>query len=188
MTHYGYARVSTEEQHTDGQEDQLEAAGCTRIYIDHGVSGKTTRRPELDKLWSRLKAGDKVTICKMDRLGRSTQHLLEVSKTLREMGVDLQILNLQIDTSTPAGKLMFTVLAGIAEFERDIIVERTKDGLKAARARGRVGGRKPALSERQASQVRKMSDAGESITDIAATFKVSRPTIYKCLEAVQTAL
>lgn len=188
MTHYGYARVSTTEQNLEGQDDALQAAGCTRIYVDDGVSGKLTSRPELDKLWVKLQAGDKLIITKMDRIGRSTKHLLELANELRDRGVNLQILNLQIDTSSPAGKLMFTVMAGIAEFERDLIVERTHEGLAAARARGRVGGRKPKLTPRQRETVIKMHADNYTITAIAETFSVTRPTIYAVLERAQKPL
>ena len=187
MTHYGYGRVSTTDQNLEGQDDALQAAGCTRIYVDDGVSGKLTHRPELDKLWAKLVAGDKLTITKMDRIGRSTKHLLELANELRDRGVALQILNLQIDTSTPAGKLMFTVMAGIAEFERDLIVERTHEGLAAARARGRVGGRKPKLSPKQIAMAREMVDSGKTIVDVAAILRVSRPTIYAALKPTQPA-
>lgn len=183
----GYARVSTNDQHPESQLDHLKSAGCGKVFVDHGVSGKLAKRPQWDKCLEQLRDGDVLVITKLDRAGRSVKHLIELSERLDERGIGIKVLLQGIDTTTSAGRLFFHILAAIAEFEGDLISERTIDGLAAARARGRKGGRKPVLSERQIAQVRKMADAGDPITDIAATFKVSRPTIYKVLEGAQKA-
>jgi DNA invertase Pin-like site-specific DNA recombinase len=182
MALIGYARVSTNDQHPESQLDQLNAAGCEKVFVDHGVSGKLARRPQFDACLAYLRPGDTLAVTKLDRAGRSVKHLIAVAEQLKAKGIGLKVLLQGIDTTTSAGRLFFNIMASIAEFEGDIISERTVDGLTAARARGRVGGRKPVLSERQLAQVRRMAADGEAITDIAATFKVSRPTIYKALE------
>ena len=135
----GYARVSTLDQNEDLQLDALSAAGCDQVFTDH-ASGRLASRPALDDLLSRVRPGDTLVVWKLDRLGRSLKHLLEVVAFLEERGVALRVLTEQIDTSTPGGKLVFHVFGALAEFERDLIRERTRAGLAAARARGRVGG------------------------------------------------
>lgn len=183
MALIGYARVSMDDQNPEAQLDQLAEAGCARVFTDKGVSGKLARRPQWDACLAFLRPGDTLVITKLDRAGRSVKHLIEVADQLREMGAELRVLQQGIDTSTPAGRMLFHILASIAEFERDLISERTKDGLEAARARGRKGGRKPKLNDKQLAQVRKMADSGEhTISDIAETFRVSRPTIYAALK------
>jgi DNA invertase Pin-like site-specific DNA recombinase len=150
----GYGRVSTRDQHLEAQHDVLEAAGCQRIFIDH-ASGKLATRPELDKaLLVAERAGDQLVVTKLDRLGRSLEHLIELSKLLQARGVDLVVLDQGIDTSTAVGRLFFQIIGAIGEFEHALMRERTMDGLAAARARGRTGGQKPKLSPRQAKLVR----------------------------------
>ncbi|MCU1670871.1 MAG: site-specific recombinase, invertase Pin, partial [Blastococcus sp.] len=141
MTRIGYGRVSTPDQNADAQHDALDAAGCERVFFDHGVSGKLARRPELDACLDYLRPGDTLVITKLDRLGRSVKNLVDQVLDLGTRNVDLVVISQGIDTTTPAGKLIFHVLAAIAEFERDLILERTLEGLAAARARGRKGGR-----------------------------------------------
>ena len=139
----GYGRVSTRDQHPEAQHDALTAAGCDEIFIDK-ASGKLARRPELDKaLLSANRAGDQLVVTKLDRLGRSLEHLIELSKLLQARGVDLVVLDQGIDTSTAVGRLFFQIIGAIAEFEHALMSERTMDGLAAARARGRTGGQKP---------------------------------------------
>ncbi len=142
---FGYARVSTADQNPDLQLDALRAAGCSRIFIDY-ASGAKTARPELARALDHLRAGDTLIVWKLDRLGRSLPHLVETVKALSDRDVGLRSLQDPIDTTTPGGRLVFHVFAAMAEFERDLIRERTNAGLAAARARGRVGGRPPALT------------------------------------------
>jgi DNA invertase Pin-like site-specific DNA recombinase len=179
----GYGRVSTRDQHPEAQLDALHAAGCEEIFIDK-ASGKLARRPELDKaLLTAKRAGDQLVITKLDRLGRSLEHLLELSRLLQDRKVDLVVLDQGIDTSTPLGRMFFQILGSIAEFEHALMSERTRDGLAAARARGRTGGQKPKLGPRQAAIARQMYEAGElTVAQIAAEFGVTRPTIYRHLD------
>jgi DNA invertase Pin-like site-specific DNA recombinase len=187
----GYARVSTREQHPEAQIDALNAAGCDRVFIDK-ITGKLAKRPELDKAVLILREGDQLVITKLDRLGRSLAHLIDLSKWLNERGVDLVVLNQGIDTSTAIGRMFFHILGAIAEFEHELLSERTRDGLEAARARGRTGGQKPKLRPRQIELARQMYDEkGDddkrryTVAAIAAEFGVSRPTIYRYLERAE---
>src|SRR5687768_956118 len=145
MTRIGYARVSTADQNLDAQLDMLKAAGCEKIFTDK-ISGKLAKRPDLDKALDYLRSGDTLVITKLDRLGRSLPNLLQISAALRERGIDLVVITQGIDTSTIGGRLYFNILASIGEFQRELIVENTKEGLEAARARGRKGGRKPVMT------------------------------------------
>lgn len=182
MALIGYARVSTQDQHPEAQGDRLNAAECDRVFVDHGVSGKLARRPQLDACLSYVRSGDTLVIVRLDRLGRSVKHLIEQVDQLREMGVDLRVLDQAIDTSTAAGKMLFHVLAAIAEFERDLIIERTLDGLASARADGRVGGRRPVLTAEKLAIARQQIDAGEmTMRQIAAALGCSRATLYRHL-------
>ena len=137
---FGYARISTTQQDEALQLDALTQAGCTRIYTDT-ASGATQSRPALDELLEHLRPGDTIVVWRLDRLGRSLRHLVELVAMLEEQHVGLRSLTESIDTTTPGGKLIFHVFAALAEFERELIRERTYAGLAAARARGRVGGR-----------------------------------------------
>ncbi|MEU9323169.1 recombinase family protein [Streptomyces canus] len=184
----GYGRVSTRDQNLDAQEDALRSAGCDQIYVDK-ASGKLASRPELDKALIAARDGDEFVITKLDRLGRSTKNLLELSERLRGNGITLVVLDQGIDTSTPAGRMFFTILGAIAEFEHSMMVERTHDGLAAARARGRVGGRKQALKPRQVKLAQEMYDElgddgkrKHTVQDIAHELGVARTTIYRYLE------
>jgi DNA invertase Pin-like site-specific DNA recombinase len=184
----GYGRVSTRDQNPDAQHDALTAAGCDQVFIDT-ASGKLARRPELERaLLSANRAGDQLVINKLDRLGRSLEHLIELSSQLQDRSVDLVVLDQGIDTSTAVGRLFFQIIGAIAEFEHALMSERTMDGLAAARARGRTGGQKPKLGARQVKLARQMYDElGEdgkrayTVLQIAAEFGVSRPTIYRHL-------
>jgi DNA invertase Pin-like site-specific DNA recombinase len=189
MTRIGYARVSTTDQNLAAQTDKLTAAGCERIFADQGVSGKLASRPEWDACLGYLRAGDALVITKLDRAGRSVRHLVEMANKLADMKVDLVVTDQGIDTTTPAGKLTFHILAAISEFERDLIADRTKDGLAAARARGRKGGRRPVLTDTQrAEALRLYNQVGPdgkrawTVADIAARLKCSRPTVYAAVE------
>lgn len=185
MARVGYMRFSTADQNGDAQRDALESAGCGKIFEDAGVSGKLARRPGLDACLAYLRQGDTLVITKLDRLGRSVRNLVEEAGALGERGIDLVVLHQGIDTTTPAGKLMFHMLAAIAEFERDLVRERTMDGLRAARARGRKGGRKPKLSPLQARKMLEMyeergEDGAHVYTphQVAKTYGVSHQTLY----------
>jgi DNA invertase Pin-like site-specific DNA recombinase len=184
----GYGRVSTRDQHPDAQRDALNAAGCDEVFVDK-ASGKLARRPELNKaLLSANRSDDQLVITKLDRLGRSLEHLIELSKLLQDRGVDLVVLDQGIDTSSAVGRMFFHILGAIAEFENALMSERTIDGLAAARARGRTGGQKPKLGPRQVKLAREMYDETDkdgkrkhTVATIAAEFGVSRPTIYRHL-------
>jgi len=189
----GYGRVSTRDQNLDAQRDALTVAGCDQIFVDK-ASGKLARRPELDKaLLSANRAGDQLVVTKLDRLGRSLEHLIALSKDLQERKVDLVVLDQGIDTSTALGRMFFQILGSIAEFEHALMSERTMDGLAAARARGRTGGQKPKLGPRQVKLAQGMYEEtgpdgrrAYTVGQIAAEFGVSRPTIYRHLERSST--
>ncbi|WMS45205.1 recombinase family protein (plasmid) [Acuticoccus sp. MNP-M23] len=175
----GYARVSTDEQNLDAQTDALTAAGAERIFADK-ISGATRERPELAKLIDHARGGDVIVVTKYDRLARSLHDLLEIVEAIKAKGAGFRSLAEDIDTTTPAGRLIFHVFASIAQFERERISERTREGLDAARRRGRVGGRPPALTPAQAIEVRRMRDEeGRHLTEIAHLFKVSVKTIRR---------
>lgn len=175
----GYARVSTEDQHLDAQISALEAVGAERIWSEK-VSGAKAQRPELKDLLKQLRPGDVVTVTKYDRLSRSLQDLLTIVEIIGEKGAGFRSLAEDIDTTTPAGRLVFHVFASIAQFERERISERTKEGLVAARKRGRIGGRPPALSSERRAEVQRMRDAdGRSIAELARLFGVSPNTVRR---------
>lgn len=177
---FGYARVSTADQNLTSQEDALKAAGASDIYLDH-FTGTKASRPELDKLLAHLRAGDVLMVTRLDRLGRSTKDLLDLVTKLDSISVNLKVLDQQIDTGSAEGRLFFTMIAAFAEFEREIMRARTLDGLSAARARGRNGGRRPALTASQAEIARTLVNSGKSITQVAIDLGVSRPTIYRAV-------
>ncbi|MBG6215293.1 DNA invertase Pin-like site-specific DNA recombinase [Cryobacterium sp. CAN_C3] len=181
MASIGYARVSTREQNLDGQTDALAVAGCDKVFVEH-ASGVLAKRPALDDALDYLRSGDTLVVTKLDRLGRSVRNLKEVVDGLQLRGVGLKALSQGIDTTTPGGRLFFHMLAAIAEFEHDLIVERTHDGLAAARARGRKGGGRFKMTPTKAKQARTMYDAKSyTVQQIAETFSVSRGTIYRHL-------
>jgi DNA invertase Pin-like site-specific DNA recombinase len=184
----GYGRVSTRDQNPDGQRDALAVAGCDEILIDH-ASGKLASRPELDKALLVARTGDQLVVSKLDRLGRSLEHLIALSGDLQARGVDLVVLDQGIDTSTAVGRMFFQILGAISEFEHALMSERTRDGLAAARARGRTGGQKPKLTARQAKLAQAMYDEvgrdgrhAHTVQEIADEFGVTRPTIYRHLQ------
>ena len=175
----GYARVSTEDQNLDGQLDALKAAGAERIFADR-ITGTARSRPELDRLLDQLRQGDVITVTKYDRLARSLRDLLDIVDTIQAHGAGFRSLAEDIDTTTPAGRLVFHVFASIAQFERERISERTREGLEAARKRGRVGGRPPALSIAQKAEVRRMRDEeSRPLPEIAQLFRVSTKTVRR---------
>lgn len=178
----GYARVSTAEQNADLQVDELTAAGCYRVWTDH-ASGTLERRPQLDEVLDRLRPGDTLVVWRLDRLGRSLRHLIDTVNGLDERQVGFRSLRENIDTTTAGGRLVFHLFGSLAQFEREIIRDRTVAGLAAARARGRVGGRPSKLSEEQRRQARRMYDARElTVEQIGGVLGVSRTSIYRALQ------
>ena len=184
----GYGRVSTRDQNPDGQHDALGAAGCDEVFVDK-ASGKLASRPKLDEALRISRKGDQLVVTKLDRLGRSLEHLMALSKQLQAKQVDLVVLDQGIDTSTAVGRMFFQILGAIAEFEHALMSERTRDGLDAARARGRTGGQKPKLTPRQAKIAQDMYDElgpdghrKHTVQQIADEFGVTRPTIYRHLQ------
>ena len=175
----GYARVSTEGQSLEAQLDALNSAGVDRVFSEK-ISGSKRVRPELDRLIDQLRPGDVVTVTKYDRLSRSLQDLLAIVAAIQETGAGFRSLAEDIDTTTPAGRLVFHVFASIAQFERERISERTREGLAAARKAGRISGRPPALSALQQAEVRRMRDEdGRTIADLARLFDVSPNTVRR---------
>jgi DNA invertase Pin-like site-specific DNA recombinase len=180
-TRIGYARVSTTDQDPALQIDALTAAGCARIFTDT-ASGALDARPELDGALDYLRAGDTLVVWRLDRLGRNLRHLVATVDELRDRGVEFASVTESIDTSTPTGRLIFHTFAALAEFERDLIRERTQAGLAAARARGRLGGRPSVMTDEKLKVAREMYDSREHTTAaIARTLGVSRATLYRAL-------
>jgi DNA invertase Pin-like site-specific DNA recombinase len=185
----GYARVSLHSQKEDSQIDELLAAGCERehIFVDK-ASGKKAARPELDRCLAYLREGDVLVITRLSRAMRSLKHMIDLAGQLSERGIQLKVLKQDIDTTTPTGRLVFHILAAIDEFQRELIVEGTYEGLAAARARGKVGGRPLKLSGRQAATARRMYAAvgpdgyrAHTVAEIAETVGVHRATLYRYL-------
>lgn len=183
----GYARVSTTDQNPQLQLDALEEAGCARVFVER-ASGAKTDRPQLAAALDYLRRDDTLCVWRLDRLGRSLPHLIQIATTLTDRGVALRSLTEQIDTASAGGRLIFHIFGALAEFERALISERTLAGLEAARARGRVGGRPPAMNPRKFAVGRRMMDALEpdgrptyDYNEIAAALKVSRSTVVRHL-------
>lgn len=180
----GYARVSTAEQSPDHQVDALVRAGVAPddVHVDV-ASGARASRPAMDLVLQLARSGDVVVVTRLDRLGRSLLHLVQLGAGLRERGIELRVLEQGIDTTTAEGRAMYGMLAVLAELQRELIVANTRDGLAAARARGRKGGRKPKLTAAQATLAQRLYDEKEkTVADIAALFGVSRGTLYGYLK------
>jgi DNA invertase Pin-like site-specific DNA recombinase len=183
MAKIGYARVSTKGQNDDSQVDELTAYGVDKLFIDKGVSGKHASRPELDAALAYLREGDVFVITRMSRAMRSLKHMIGLAEDLRRRGIDLVVIKQAIDTTTPQGRLTFHILAALDEFQRELIVEGTVEGLAAARARGKTGGRKPKLTDSQIKHARQLyADGGKTVAEIAGLLGVSRQTVYRALE------
>jgi DNA invertase Pin-like site-specific DNA recombinase len=175
----GYARVSTEEQTTDPQIDALYGHGCETIYSEN-ASGKNADRHELENCLKALRPGDTLTVWRLDRLGRNLADLIRIVNDLEARGIGFASLTENIDTTTPAGKLVFHVFGALAEFERNLIRERTQAGLKAARARGRNGGRPKKLTDKERAMARSlMADPANDVVEVAKRFGVHRSTLYR---------
>jgi len=180
----GYARVSTHEQTLDLQLDALKGAACDQVYTDT-ISGTKDARPGLDSVLAYARPGDTIVVWKLDRLGRSLKHLIEVVEDLERRGVGFRTLTENLDTTTPGGKLIFHIFGALAEFERNLIRERTLAGLTAARARGRKGGRKPIISDDRRLQLVKQlaAEKSNSVAFICQTLGISRSTFYRYIKA-----
>lgn len=187
----GYARVSGRDQSTDRQQADLVSAGVRRddLYIDHGVSGARASRPELDRAMGALIEGDTLVITTLDRLGRSTQHMLDFAGLLRDRGAGLRVLNLgggDVDTATPMGSMMFTVMAALAQMEHDIKRERITDSIRKRREDGRdLGGRPRRITDSQIRSAIRLVDGGESVAQVARDLGMSRATFYRRARALR---
>lgn len=180
----GYARVSTEEQNLGLQEDALARAGCAAIYRDKGISGADFKRPGLVKALRRLRAGDTLVVWRLDRLGRSLPKLVELVVALEERSIQFESVTEVISTQSAGGTLIFHLMAALAQFERALISERTKAGLAAARKRGTVLGRRPALTPQQQAQALKLLETRPAV-DVAKKFNVHPKTLLRLKNAVR---
>ena len=179
----GYARVSTDEQNLDLQLTALRNAGCARIHTDKGISGTLSIRPGLEDALAALNSGDTLVVWKLDRLGRSLVHLVETINDFSHRNIQFSSLTENIETRSPGGRLVFHLMAAMAEFERSLISERTRAGMQAAKAKGQHLGRRPALTCRQQEKIsRAVRQNRESIPDVAAKYGVHPRTIRRVLE------
>jgi DNA invertase Pin-like site-specific DNA recombinase len=177
--HIGYARVSTEDQNLDIQLQVLKQAGCKKLFQEK-LSGSTRNRPELQRLLDQLREGDTITVTKLDRLARSTRDLLDIAETIRLAGAGLKSLSEPwADTTSPSGKMVLTVFSGMAEFEKELILERTSTGRHAAKKRGVRFGRPSSLNAEQARLAKRLLEEGKSAKEIAKTFGVHKTTVYR---------
>jgi DNA invertase Pin-like site-specific DNA recombinase len=178
----GYARVSTQDQNLDLQTEALRKAGCKKIF-DEKVSGSHAERPGLTKVQEALRDGDTLVVWKLDRLGRSVKHLVDLVGELHKRGVQFKSLTDAIDTGTASGRFFFHVMASLAEMERELTIERTQAGLKVARQLGRTGGRKRLMTESKIKSAKKLLASGVPPRDVAANLGVSVPTLYRWIPA-----
>ena len=178
----GYSRVSTKDQDLSLQNEALQAAGCDRIFEDH-ISGTKAKREGLDQAFEVLRENDSLVVWKLDRLGRSVKDLVAIVGGLEKRGVHFKSLTDNIDTSTSSGRFFFHVMASLAQMERELMVERTRAGLEAAKKRGRVGGRKRSMTESKIESARRLLADGSPSKDVARDLGVSVPTLYRWLPA-----
>jgi DNA invertase Pin-like site-specific DNA recombinase len=176
----GYARASTQEQTLNLQKDALQQSGCTKIFTDTASGAKAERRG-LEEALNYVRKGDTLVVWRLDRLGRSLPHLITTMTDLEERGIGFKSLTENIDTTTSGGKLIFHIFGALAEFERNLIRERTQAGLTAARARGKKGGRPKAITVQKRSIAQELYDTGHPIMDICRTLKISRATLYRSI-------
>ncbi|MDF2562274.1 MAG: recombinase family protein [Microbacterium sp.] len=186
MTKFAYVRTSTRDQNADLQRDAIaKVDGIKRVYADEGVSGTLASRPQWDALLDRLEPGDEVFVWKFDRIGRNTMNVLEAVQRITEKGATFHSLTEKIDTSGPMGQAMLTIMAAFAQLERDTIVERTRAGLDAARAKGRVGGRPSVVDAKKLATIKKLLASGDhSRADIARMTHISQATLYRVLSTL----
>jgi DNA invertase Pin-like site-specific DNA recombinase len=184
----GYARTSTLDQKAgfEGQLRDLEAAGCEKVYREQVSSVDVRKRHELERAIDQLRDGDSLIVTKLDRLARSVPHLLEVLERIRSKQASLRILDVNIDTSTPTGKLMLTVLGSVAAFEREIMLERQREGIAKAKAAGKYKGRKPTAMAK-ADEVKRLQEEGIGATEIASRVGIGRASVYRILGATESA-
>ncbi|MDN5907688.1 MAG: recombinase family protein [Staphylococcus equorum] len=181
MAKIGYARVSTQDQNLDSQIDVLKDYGCNRIFSEK-VSGRKYKRTELDKCLDYMREGDTLVITKLDRLGRTTKQLIELSQLLEDSQIDLEIVDININTNDAMGKMFFTMMSAFAELEANLLSERTKKGLASARARGRTGGR-PGINENKKDMIKSLYNSKEYTgEEIAKMAGVSRGTVYRVIK------
>ena len=180
MTTIGYARVSTGDQHTALQLDALRKAGCEKLFEDK-ASGVKTDRPGLAEAVRYARDGDTLTVWKLDRLGRSMNHLIEIVTELESRGVGFRSITENIDTTTPGGRLVFHLFGALAQFERDLIRERTRAGLRAASERGSVPGRRPVITPEKLKKARDLVDSGLTVREAAGRIKVGKTALYEAL-------
>lgn len=178
----GYARVSTQEQHLDLQLTELKQAGCKKIYDDK-ASGQKADRLGLEKALDTLREGDTLVVWKLDRLGRTVKQLVTLVEELHENGIHFKSITDSIDTSTPSGRFFFHMMSALAQMERELIVERTRSGLKAARARGKLGGRKRKMTPSKIEAAKKLLSNGTAPKEVATDLGVSIPTLYRWIPA-----
>ncbi|PZN68757.1 MAG: integrase [Candidatus Methylumidiphilus alinenensis] len=176
----GYCRVSTTEQNMTAQMELLHKAGCQEIFKEK-LSGSNVHRPELRKLLDYIRKGDTVTVTKLDRLARSTKDLLGIAEEIKKKGADFEVLNINLDTKSPTGQLMLTLLAAIAEFEKGIMLERQREGIDIAKEDGKYKGRKP-IEETKLQQVQKLVEGGISVSKAVSEVGIGRRTYYKAIE------
>jgi DNA invertase Pin-like site-specific DNA recombinase len=185
MTNIGYVRISTKEQNTDLQDAAMAAAGVTKVYTDRGVSGSLAVRPEFTKALDRLEPGDTLVVWKLDRLGRNTKNVLEVIERLTANGVGFRSLTEGLDTTGPMGKAMITIMAAFAELERSTMLERTRAGLDAARAKGKVGGRPSVVDAKKLSKIKKLVASGDyTKKEISEMVGISQATLYRVISTL----
>lgn len=186
---FGYARVSTIEQNLDRQLDALKVAGAEEIICEK-ITGTKADRPQLNKLFDKLRSGDTILVLDLTRLSRSTKDLFSLVDKIEKKGANIKSLKENwLDTTTPTGKLMFTFMAGISQFERDLISQRTKEGLEAARARGRKGGRREKLDSTKKKAIYDLYVQKQTkIMDICDMFSITKPTLYKVVEEISNSI
>ncbi|EFF9317375.1 recombinase family protein [Escherichia coli] len=182
---YGYARVSTNHQDTELQLTALKSAGCEKIFEEH-ASGRKSNRPVLKRLIATMQPGDELVVWKLDRLGRSMRNLVLLVDELRQRGIHFKSLTDSIDTSSPMGRFIFHIMSALAEMERELIVERTRAGLAAAREKGRIGGRRPKLTQEQWDQAGRLIANGMNRKQVAIIYDVAVCTLYKKFPANKT--
>lgn len=181
-SYIGYARVSTLDQKLNLQIEALNKAGCSKIFTDV-ASGAKSERPGLDEALKYLREGDTLVVWKLDRLGRSLSHLLKIIESLSEQNIQFKsITDSAVDTSTSSGKLMLTMIAALSEFERNLIKERTKEGIASAKARGRKGGRRPVVTEQKLKKAKQLINKGLTVREAASAINVGKSSLYLALK------
>jgi len=182
----GYARVSTQDQNLALQHEALKKAGCQKLYDDH-ISGTKTNRPGLKLTLEVLRPGDTLVVWKLDRLGRTVKGLVELVNQLHDKQINFKSITDNVDTSTPSGRFFFHVMASLAQMERELMAERTKAGLAAAKAKGRVGGRKRKMTTSKVESAKKLLSSGVPPKDVAQNLGISVPTLYRWVPAASMA-